>query len=99
MMPLIGLTAVLLLVTGIIGLIVLSLLWRAWWLYPAWQWFLVPLGVPQISFYHFAAIVYLIGTLTAHTDVHKDDRPFSWSSFVALWTAPVIVWFILRWLR
>lgn len=29
--------------------IVALLMWRAWWLYPAWGWFMVPLGLPGDS--------------------------------------------------
>jgi hypothetical protein len=35
-------------IPAILGFAVLGAMWRAWWLYPTWNWFIVPLGVPPI---------------------------------------------------
>jgi|SRR5580765_6914342 len=80
--------------------VVASVTWKAWWLFPAWAWYLVPLGLPQISFWHFTALFFLVDTLTRHMDIKKDTRPFDWSTAIfgtMLW--PMLAWLILRWMR
>lgn len=84
----------------LIGLALLTLIWRAWWLYPAWAWFIVPLGAPQISFWHFAALTFIAGIYTAHTDYRKDERGINyaaWISNLLIW--PPLAFVILWWLR
>lgn len=83
----------------ILGLLILGLMWRAWWLYPAWGWFLVPLGVPAISFWHFTALSFLVSTLTMHTDDKKDDRKTDWNKLAMTLCWPIFTWAILRWMR
>lgn len=73
--------------------------WRSWWLYPAWAWFLVPLGVPQISFWHFAALLMLISMITNAGDYKEDKRPIDWSKVFAAFIAPIITWVILWWIH
>lgn len=74
-------------------------MWRAWWFYPAWEWFIVPLGVPAISFWHFTALVFLLTTLTQHVDIKKDDRKTEWAAFVVSFLWPIAAWGLLRWMR
>lgn len=78
---------------------VLLVAWRAWWLYPAWAWYVVPLGVRQVSFWHFAALLFLAGTLTQHVETKKDDRPNDKSSLITVVLLPVFAWVMLRWMR
>lgn len=83
-----------------IGAGLLILIWRVWWLYPAWDWYLVPLGLPRITFWHFAGLTMLVGIYTLHTDYKKDNRPIEWASWVVnviLW--PPVAWAILWWLK
>lgn len=37
-----------------------GVMWRSWWFYPAWGWFIVPLGVVPIRFWHFAALLMIV---------------------------------------
>jgi hypothetical protein len=78
---------------------IIGLMWRAWWLYPVWAWFLVPLGLPAISFWHFAALLLLISLLTVHDNIKKDDREVSWIAVAVSFMFPMIAWVTMRWLR
>ena len=83
----------------IFGLLILAIMWRTWWLYPTWEWYVVPLGVRQVSFWHFAALMFLISVFTAHTSHKKDDRPMDWSSMLASLITPMLIWALLWWMR
>lgn len=85
-------------IPAILGLLILSMIWRAWWLYPAWRWFVVPLGLPQISFWHFVGLVFFLGVLTHKVDTKKDERKEQWESHLLLFLWPILAWAILRWL-
>lgn len=75
------------------------LLWRAWWLYPVWGWYFVPLGIPEVSFWHFTALLFLVGVITAHPDTKKDDRKDDWTKMASVFVWPVVVWAALNWMR
>jgi len=77
---------------------ILGLLWRTWWLYPAWAWFMVPLGLPVITFWHCAGLLLLVNILTMHFDHHKDERKVDWYSYLGLFIQPMVIWVMLRWL-
>ena len=82
-------------------LIVMGILltaWRAWWLYPAWGWFVVPLGARPIAFWHFAALVFLVTVLTRHVETKKDERSEDWWSYPTMFLWPIVVWAVLRWM-
>lgn len=81
-----------------IGMALLTLIWRTWWLYPAWGWFIVPLGVRPITFWHFAALIFLGHVLTLQTDTKKDDRETDWTKLASGFIWPVFVWVMLWWL-
>lgn len=81
------------------GLVLLLLMWRSWWLYPVWDWYLVPLGLPHISFWHFTALIFLVNVLTNHPETKKDDRKQEMASWVVSFLWPIIVWGILRWMH
>lgn len=45
-----------------------------------WNWFLVPLGVVQISFLHAVGIAMIISLLNSHTSLQEDDNEvLDWS--------------------
>ena len=73
--------------------------WRAWWMYPAWAWFIVPLGAPQITFWHFTGLLFLVTSITQHFDTHEDKRKNSWPAMIigALW--PILVWTTMWWIH
>ena len=85
-------------VAGVIAISALAALWRTWWLYPIYQWYLVPLRVPMISFWHFMALMLVIGYLTGHVDLRKDERPIDWAAVAAAWISPVVLWVVTRYL-
>lgn len=76
-----------------------SAAWWAWWLYPAWGWFVVSLGVRQIGFWHFAALVFLAKIITHQSSYKKDDRPTDWGFVIASYLVPIFTWLVLRWMR
>lgn len=82
----------------IIGLAIFGTIWKAWWLYPAWGWFIVPLGAPPIAFWHFVGLLFFHGVLNAKIDTKKDERKESWAAYVIMFLWPIIAWAILRWL-
>jgi hypothetical protein len=82
----------------IMGIILAGITWRAWWLYPAWAWFIVPLGAPSINFWHFAALLLLLDTMKT-ISVKKDERKTEWGSIVVIILWPIAAWALLRWMR
>lgn len=95
-LELVGLLAIALPFTLVV--VTLGVMWRAWWLFPAWAWFLVPLGVPQVAFWHFAGLLLLVDTLK-RVDVKKDDRKYEWASIVVVFCWPIVAWALMRWMR
>ena len=84
----------------LVGVIAITLLWRTWWLFSAWGWYIVPLGVTPIGFWHFAALLFLMKAATMGVDTKKDDRKNQWGIVVlSVLVWPPIVWAILWWLR
>ena len=79
-------------------LTLVSVLWRAWWLYPAWAWLIVPLGAPTISFWHFSALLMLAASVASNNDAHEDTRPVDWSKVIFILLLPVLTWAVVRWL-
>ena len=93
-LAIVGATVIAIPIIIIIG--VLGIIWRAWWLYPAWGWFLVPLGVHQISLWHFTALMFLLATLTHQSNTKKDERKEDWSSMLGVVVLyPIVAWLIL----
>lgn len=86
-------------ISVLVGLVIVAVMWRAWWLYPAWGWFVVPLGAPQIRFWHFAALMLFISVLTNHTDTKKDERKEDWGKLAVILIGPPLTWALLRWMR
>ena len=74
-------------------------LWRTWWLYPAWGWYLQPLGLPAISFWHFAALSLLLTTLTHKSSTKKDDRKESSTLWLIGFCIAPITWAVLWWMH
>jgi hypothetical protein len=78
------------------GIMILSITWRTWWLYPAWAWYIEPLGVRPITFWHFAALLFLISDLTPmHTQKGEED----WPKLLIVFLSPMITWAMLWWMR
>ncbi len=78
---------------------ILASAWRAWWLYPAWTWFLMPLGAPTISFWHFTALSVLLNSFTSHIETKKDERKESMPALIVAFIWPMLLWVMLRWMR
>jgi hypothetical protein len=77
--------------------VILSLLWRAWWLYPAWAWHVEPLGMPSVSFWHFAALLLLVDVVTYRVNEKKDNA--NWFNVAIQFALPMLAWAVLWWLR
>lgn len=80
---------------------VLIALWSAWWVFPAWQWFLVPLGVPKISFWHFIGLWAIFRFRLPELEAKKTKDLVatdyvSWGLSLVL--GPPLLWLWLRWL-
>lgn len=89
---------VLVTIPAVLALSLFAVMWRSWWLYPAWAWFIVPLGLPAISFWHFTALLFLVQSLQS-TDVKKNDRGVDWTIFTLHYLWPIAAWALLRWMR
>lgn len=91
------------LIPAIFALAVLISMWRAWWLHPLWALVIVPLGVPQISYWHFLALgMFLHGWLAykasgeTEASQEKDWSKMAGSTLiVVLW--PVVTYYFVRW--
>lgn len=86
-------------VPALFVLAVAGVAWRAWWLYPAWGWFLMPLGLPVVSFWHFAALLMLVDTLRGGVDTKKNTAGTDWALVGINFLWPIAVFAILRWMR
>lgn len=81
-------------------ILVLGIAWRSWWLYPSWKWYIEPLGAPAISFWHFAALLFLITVTTHQSDTKKDDRAMNWIGIaINVFVIPITIWFLLWWMK
>lgn len=89
---------------GILGFFLLISLWHVWWLYPAWEWFLVPLGLPPITVWHFWGLWLVIRHKGAQfeTERPKETRgPTTqevWGTLIGALIGPILLWTVLRWL-
>ena len=87
-----------------IAMMVLSLLWWSWWVYPAWQWFMVPIGVPHISFWQFVGLVVLWRSRMPNkpSNIPKETRKPNTTETTVYWVlavlGPVLVWALLSWI-
>ncbi len=100
------------LVIGVIAALMLLLalvfglanyLWWAWWVYPAWGWFVEPLGVPHVSIWAFVGVIILLhgkpDLWVGHSDT-KTRTGAEWiGTLIGAVSGPVVVWAILRWLH
>jgi dolichyl-phosphate-mannose--protein O-mannosyl transferase len=66
--------SVLALIFGVVGLIVVATLWRAWVLTVLWVWFLVPLGAPAITIATAIGISLVAGMFTTHLQTKSDSE-------------------------
>jgi phosphoglycerol transferase MdoB-like AlkP superfamily enzyme len=82
----------------ILIMVILALMWRAWWLYPAWAWFIVPLGLPAITFWHFAALVFLVNLLMHQMSTKKDERKEDWPVLIMAFLWPALAWALMWWM-
>lgn len=81
-------------------MILFGILWRAWWFFPAWGWFVVPLGVPPISFWHFAGLLTGVINLLHVTPIYKETRTVDWwTCCLSLFGYPVVTWALLWWIH
>lgn len=82
-------------VIGTIVMTLLCVLWWSWWLYPAWGWFIVPLGVPPISLWHFWGLLALLrAKVPKIEDKEPEPKPGkNWPQFIAeCLIGPILMW-------
>lgn len=104
LVAIVGVPLVLLLFTAL-GVLVNA--WEAWWLYPFWAQIMVPLGLPQISFWMFFALCMFVAAIiqrTAYADhlaTKKAENDEFASAAVSVYLSklltPVVAWLILKW--
>jgi hypothetical protein len=73
--------------------------WRAWWLYPAWDWFVVPIGIRPITFSTFVGLSIIVSAMTHDPDMKEDKRPTSNYALLGLVIGPPVVWLALWWIH
>ena len=80
------------------------LLWESWWLYPAWALLLVPLGVPGVSFWQFAALNMFLSVMLTNvpqnnyaTESDQTKRRAAGVRVVAFLLRPVLAYYFIRW--
>lgn len=92
-------TVLVIMIFFVLPLMIVGALWRSWWLYPAWGWYIVPLGALPVTFWHFTALLLLVGYITQSYETKKDERQTSWASVSVMFLLSPVIWLILRWLR
>ncbi len=93
------------LVPAVLGLALCMAMWNAWWLHPLWSVVVVPLGVPQITYWHFVALVAFVASIHRHsspTDYAKESDKTKRSSAAVVsislsFVSPVLVYYFVRW--
>lgn len=65
--------AILAIIFGLVGLIVIDALIRGFVLSYLWLWFVVPLGVSEIGIAHAIGLATVVGMLTTNTSSSSDD--------------------------
>ncbi len=87
---------------GGLALMMANFAWWAWWLYPAWAWFLEPLGVPHVSFWMFVGIAVLLRQKPSF-DFPEESKTRKWNEWLGLASGavlgPIFVWVFLRWVH
>lgn len=78
----------------VFALAYLLLMWRVWWLYPAWEWFFVPLGLPPITFWHLAGLLVLVEVTTRPTPKTAKNDEKDWQQFFTGILTPPFAWLI-----
>ena len=76
-----------LIVIGIVGVVMLLAIWRGFVLSYLWQWFLVPLGVSEISIAHAIGLSVLVGMFTSHIKSKSEDAKGAWQPLVTAFAA------------
>lgn len=91
-------------VLGLLALGMAMCVWESWWFYPMWAQIMVPLGLPSVTFWMFAALnlfVSAILTPTPQNDYVKDKENASTntvSRFVFSFVRPVIAYYFIQWM-
>lgn len=79
----------------VIGWFFALIIWRAWWLYPAWAWFAVPAGAQPLTFKLFFGFLFLITSIrVSYTE--KSNERINWPvTFRASIIMPILAWAVL----
>ena len=94
------------LIPSILGLLFALAMWKAWWLHPLWAVVIVPLGLPQIGYWHLVALVSFMSALNgsalmgydhAKEQDAKKKREAMIGVYLAAIVGPPFVYFFLGW--
>lgn len=84
-------------------LLIVAPLWSTWWLYPGWEWFVVPLGVTPISFWHMYGLKVFGYSLFVYSGINKpnegkeEDKTTKMLSAIFVFVVlPIAVWCVMR---
>ena len=92
-------------IVGLLSFVVLSIILRAWVLVVLWGWFLVPLGVFELSITTAIGISIIVGLFTQHlqkdnievkhkTGIVEGLLPAVLAPLMALFTGWIVTWFM-----
>ena len=102
----IGIVGVLMLIVIVvagIGLAFAQYVWWAWWVYPAWAWFLVPLGLPAINLWYFLGLVFILHGKPAKMEIADPEKKAKWTDWfgyaLGSLVGPIFVYWTLYWLH
>jgi hypothetical protein len=91
--------AVLVVVPVVLGIGILIAMWRTWWLHPLWALLFVPLGYPQITYWHFMGLMFFITAFQTHntssSEKMKSGEKTGTASFNFLW--PIFIYYAVTW--
>ena len=95
------------LIPAIIVALLLLAMWKAWWLHPLWTLVIVPLGLPQIGYWHLVALSSFMTALSGqalhgydHAKEQDDTRKRAnlIGVMLAALVGPPLVYYYIGWL-
>ena len=87
-----------------LGVALVTGLWWVWWIYPGWDWFLVPLGLPHVTLWQLWGIYMMLRARHIEWPAPQPlkQKPRDVSDYAAyalgLIIGPIVTWAVLRWL-
>ena len=94
------------LVPTMLALLFALAMWKAWWLHPLWALVIVPLGVPQISYWHLVALAAFVSAFTGssingYDHAKEQDDTKKLHAMIGVYLAAIIgppfVYYLISW--